>query len=61
MKRAKAILVKPQGEDIAFLCRLAELGKLRPVVSLRLPLERAAEAHVANESGHTRGKIVLDI
>ncbi|HZW25427.1 MAG TPA: zinc-binding dehydrogenase [Gallionella sp.] len=38
---------------------LAEAGKLRVLVTHRLPLEQAAEAHRLIETGHTTGKIVL--
>jgi NADPH2:quinone reductase len=41
--------------------RLVERGKLRPVVSEVLPLERAADAHALLEQGHMQGKIVLEI
>jgi NADPH:quinone reductase-like Zn-dependent oxidoreductase len=60
-KRAKGIVVRPSGKDLAYLCQLADEGKLRPTVSLRLSLDRAAEAHEASEAGHTRGKIVLEV
>jgi NADPH:quinone reductase-like Zn-dependent oxidoreductase len=60
-KRAKSIFVRPNSEDIAFLCQLAGQGRLKPAVSLRLPLSRAEEAHRASKAGHTRGKIVLEI
>jgi NADPH:quinone reductase-like Zn-dependent oxidoreductase len=60
-KRAKGILVRPNGKDLAYLCQLADEGKLRPTVSLTLLLSRAAEAHEASEAGHTRGKIVLEV
>jgi NADPH:quinone reductase-like Zn-dependent oxidoreductase len=60
-KRAKAILVRPSGKDLAYLCQLADEGKLRPTLSLTLSLDRAAEAHQASEAGHTRGKIVLEV
>jgi NADPH:quinone reductase-like Zn-dependent oxidoreductase len=60
-KRAKGILVRPNGKDLAYLCQLADEGKLRPTVSLTLLLARAAEAHEASEAGHTRGKIVLEV
>jgi NADPH:quinone reductase-like Zn-dependent oxidoreductase len=61
VKRAKRILVRPSGKDLAYLCQLADEGKLRPTVSLTFSLDRAAKAHEASESGHTRGKIVLEI
>lgn len=41
--------------------RLVEQGKLRVVVGEVLPLERAADAHAQIETGHTHGKVVLEI
>jgi NADPH:quinone reductase-like Zn-dependent oxidoreductase len=60
-KRANGILVRPSGKDLAYLCQLADEGKLRPTLSLTLSLDRAADAHRASEAGHTRGKIVLEV
>lgn len=39
--------------------KLVEAGKLGVLVTHRLPLEQAAEAHRLIEAGHTIGKIVL--
>jgi NADPH2:quinone reductase len=36
-------------------------GAYRPVIGMRVPLERLAEAHEAQESGRVVGKIVVDI
>lgn len=41
--------------------RLVEQGKLKIDVSEVFPLERAAQAHEQIETGHTQGKLVLDI
>lgn len=60
-KQAKLIMVRPNGDDLAYLCRLADEGKLKAVVSVRLPLDQAAEAHRTSEAGHSRGKIVLEV
>ncbi len=60
-KQARLLMVRPNSDDLAYLGQLADEGKLKPTVSLRLPLDQAAEAHRASEAGHTRGKIVLDI
>jgi NADPH:quinone reductase-like Zn-dependent oxidoreductase len=38
-----------------------EAGRVRPVVSDVLPLERAADAHRLLESGHRQGKLVLTL
>jgi NADPH:quinone reductase-like Zn-dependent oxidoreductase len=60
-KRATFIVVQQKGEDLADLGRLIEEGKLKPTVSRTYPLDRASEAQEASQSGHTRGKIVLDV
>ena len=49
-------MVRPNSDDLAYLGRLADEGKLKPVVSVRLPLEHAAEAHRVSQAGHVRGK-----
>ena len=59
-KRAKGIVVRPSGKNLAFLRHLADEGKLRPLVSRTFPLDCAAEAQETSETGHTRGKIVLE-
>ena len=60
-KRAKFLIVRPEGSDLEFLGRLADQGRLRPALALTVPLERAREAQEASEAGHARGKIVLEI
>ncbi|MEU0373957.1 NADP-dependent oxidoreductase [Streptomyces sp. NPDC006283] len=54
-------LVEPDSTGMRALARLAEEGRLRPVVETVLPLERAADAHRLGETGRTRGKIVLSV
>ena len=39
--------------------RMVELGQVRPVITDRLPLEKAAEAHRMVESGRSTGRILL--
>ena len=48
----------PQLEE---LTALLESGRLKPHVSQTFPLERVADAHRAQESGRTVGKIVLAV
>jgi NADPH:quinone reductase-like Zn-dependent oxidoreductase len=45
--------------DYAFLTRLIETGKVKPVIDRRYPLREAADALRYYEEGHTRGKIVI--
>ncbi|TGB08553.1 NADP-dependent oxidoreductase [Streptomyces sp. MZ04] len=48
-------------EVLDAVARLADDGVLRPQVSATYPLDRADEALRAVESGHTRGKIVIEV
>lgn len=43
------------------MTRLIDLGRLKPVIYEVLPLAKAAEAHRRLDSGHGRGKTVLEI
>jgi NADPH:quinone reductase-like Zn-dependent oxidoreductase len=60
-KRAKFLMVRSDGADLAFLGHLADEGRLRPTLAATFPLDRAREAHETSEKGHTRGKIVLEV
>ena len=48
-----------QGEILKRCAALIADGKLKPVVSIVLPLKAAARAHELIETGHVQGKIVL--
>lgn len=52
---------KHQGEILDHCAKLISDGKLRPLVSMTLPLAEAAQAHRLVEAGHVQGKLVLDI
>lgn len=43
------------------LSRLVEQKKLRPVIDEVLPLEQVGQAHERLDSGHGRGKVVLEV
>ena len=49
------------GEDLAYLRRLVETGKLRPVVDRRFPLEEIVEAHRYADSGQKLGNVVVTV
>ncbi|MGW0868687.1 NADP-dependent oxidoreductase [Streptomyces sp. NPDC002611] len=53
--------VRPDAEDLQRLTDLAEQGVVSVHVSETFPLERAAEAHLLNQEGRTRGKIVVTV
>ena len=61
VKKAKFLMVRPDGKDLMYLGTLAHEGRLRPTIGGNYPLELAREAHELSEAGHTRGKIVLEI
>jgi NADPH:quinone reductase-like Zn-dependent oxidoreductase len=58
-KRAKFVAAHPRGSDLEFLARLADEGKLRPVIDRVFPFEQAREAHDFSATERARGKIVL--
>lgn len=60
-KRIRAVMVKAKGNDLAFLAALAEQGRLRSVIDSVFPLAELDAAHRRSQSGHARGKIVVDI
>jgi NADPH:quinone reductase-like Zn-dependent oxidoreductase len=60
-KRARFLMVGPEGVDLAFLGQLADEGLIRPILGLTFPLERALAAQGASEEGHGRGKLVLEV
>ncbi|GAB3564880.1 NADP-dependent oxidoreductase [Amycolatopsis endophytica] len=55
------VWVRPDGDELADLARLADDGKLTVHVDRALPLAEAAEAWRLSQSGRTRGKIVLTV
>jgi 2-desacetyl-2-hydroxyethyl bacteriochlorophyllide A dehydrogenase len=60
-KRIKFVMVKSNGDDLAFLGELAEQGRLRSVIDNVFPLSQLEAAHRRSQTGHARGKIVVDI
>jgi len=59
--RITGILVEPDRAGLESLCGLVASGRLRPHVSATYPLEEAARAHEAGETGRTLGKLVLTV
>jgi NADPH:quinone reductase-like Zn-dependent oxidoreductase len=57
--RGVHMLVRPNGQQMQAIADLVAQGAMRAFVQDTFPFARAAEAHRAAETGHTRGKLVL--
>jgi NADPH:quinone reductase-like Zn-dependent oxidoreductase len=60
-KRARMVMCRTEGADLASLGELADQGRLKPAIARTFRLEQAADAQVVSEQGHTRGKFVLEV
>lgn len=58
-RKARVVLAKTSGRDLALLKDLFEAGRIQVVMDRVYPMEEAAEAHAYCESGHVRGKVAL--
>ncbi len=55
------VVRRPNGKTLAEICALVDRGSIQPVIAEVFPLERIADAHRAQESQRTRGKLVIQI
>ncbi len=54
-------VVEERTEDLIFLKRLIEEGKIRSMIDRRYPLEKIAEAHRYIEQGNKRGQVIITL
>src|SRR5713226_2307509 len=59
--RGESISVKPNGTELAEITKLIDDKRIKPLVSLVVPLTEAVKAQEQAATHHTRGKIVLKI
>lgn len=60
-KKLRSLSAKPDAEDLEFVIRLVEEGKINPVIDRRYPLAETAEAVRYQSSGHAMGKIIIEV
>jgi NADPH:quinone reductase-like Zn-dependent oxidoreductase len=53
--------VQPNTAQLTEIAGLIDAGQVKPIVETVLPLMEARQAHELSQSGHTRGKIVLQV
>jgi len=59
--RYRYVFMRPDGAQLAELGALVDRGVLRVLIDKTFPLEAARDAFAHVESGHARGKVVLEI
>lgn len=59
--RAAMVMLQPQESILTKIASLLDSGKLKTHVNRVLPLSDADRAHELSQSGHVRGKLVLQI
>jgi NADPH:quinone reductase-like Zn-dependent oxidoreductase len=59
--RGEGVMVHPDAAQLSRIAALIDAGNLKPAVTTVLPLAEAARAHELSQTGHVRGKIVLQV
>lgn len=59
--RQALMWVRGSREQLEKIGQLVDTGQLRPVIDSIFPLREAARAHERSQTGHARGKIVLQV
>jgi len=60
-KKMLSLAAKANQADLEFIVKLAEDGKIKPVIDRRYPLDKTAEALRYLREGHASGKVVINV
>jgi NADPH:quinone reductase-like Zn-dependent oxidoreductase len=60
-KKMCFLTAKASQEDLEFIVKLAEEGKIKPVIDRRYSLEKTADAMQYLGEGHAKGKVVINV
>jgi NADPH:quinone reductase-like Zn-dependent oxidoreductase len=60
-RKMLSLAAKPNQEDLEFIVKLTEDGKIKPVIDRRYPLDKTAEAMSYLKEGHACGKVVINV
>jgi NADPH:quinone reductase-like Zn-dependent oxidoreductase len=54
-------IVEPNRTELIRIGELIDLGRIKPIIENAFPLEEARRAYEKGQSGHNRGKTVLQV
>ncbi|MFW9779334.1 MAG: NAD(P)-dependent alcohol dehydrogenase [Candidatus Heimdallarchaeota archaeon] len=60
-KKMGFLITKTSTEDLEFLAKLIDEGKIKSVIDKSFSLDETADAHRYYELGHTAGKVVINV
>jgi NADPH:quinone reductase-like Zn-dependent oxidoreductase len=60
-RKMLSLAAKPNLKDLEYIAKLAEDGKIKPVIDRRYPLDKTAEAMRYLSEGHVSGKVVINV
>ena len=60
-KKMRFLAAKSNKNDLEFLVKLLEDGKIKPVIDRRYSLDKTADAMRYLSEGHARGKVVINV
>ena len=60
-KKLQALSARPSADDLAYIAKLFQEGKLKPVIDRRYPLAELPDAIRYVQEGHAAGKVIIGI